>query len=57
MAQTATQRLMAVAIELEDERFTERRRFEQLHEDVSQRLTSMRVATRSMWPYAGLGLG
>ena len=37
MAQTATQRLMAVAIELEDERFTERRRFEQLHEDVSQR--------------------
>ena len=30
MAQTATQRLMAVAIELEDERFTERRRFEQL---------------------------
>jgi len=43
MAQTATQRLMAVAIELEDERFTERRRFEQLHEDVSQRLAAMQL--------------
>ena len=43
MAQTATQRLMAVAIELEDERFAERRRFEQLHEDLSERCASMQL--------------
>ena len=43
MAQTVTQRLMTVAIELEDERFAERRRFEQLHEEVSQRLASMQL--------------
>ena len=43
MAQTVTQRLMAVAIEIEDERFAERRRFEQLHEDVTQRLASMQL--------------
>ena len=43
MAQTVTQRLMAVAIELEDERFAERRRFEQLHEDLSERLASMQL--------------
>ncbi len=38
--QTITQRLMQVAIELEDERYAQARKYDQLTEDLSQRLAS-----------------
>ena len=37
---TLTQRLMQVAVELEDEQFAERRKWEQMHEDLQQRLAA-----------------